>query len=274
MKRNGHFSVEGKRIVITGGTAGIGRGVAEHLASEGARVVITGRRSSGSLIAESFSGAFVQMDVTDAASVDRGMVRAAKLLDGAIDTAILNAGVDLEVGDIDVLDVDAFQRLYEVNVFGVVRGLKAALPYMHAGGTVIVTSSPAATVHLPRTSAYSSSKAALNALTQLYALELASRGIRINAVLPGIVDSEMQGSTGDAENIRVLTATGVLRKPVELGPTYQFLASAASLPLTGAIVGADDGLSAGFSVELMTRVFGHSSEMESLQAHNHPRKDE
>jgi NAD(P)-dependent dehydrogenase (short-subunit alcohol dehydrogenase family) len=268
MNRNEHFSVEGKRIVITGGTAGIGRGVAEHLASEGARVVITGRRPSGNLIAERLRGAFVQMDVTDAASVDCGMARAATLLDNAIDTVILNAGVDLEVGDIDVLDVDAFQRLYEVNVFGVVHGLKAALRYMGAGATVIVTSSPAATVHLPHTSAYSSSKAAINALTQLYALELAPRGIRINAVLPGIVDSEMQGSTGDAENIRVLTATGILRKPAELGPTYQFLASAASLPLTGAIVGADDGLSAGFSAELMTRVFGRSSKIENPQPQN------
>lgn len=249
------FSIAGKRCLITGGTAGIGLGVAAHFVEQGADVLITGRRESGNEIAAKIGARFVSMDVSDSDSVSRATIEAAGLLGGGIDVLILNAGIDLEVGQIETLDMAAFRRIYEVNVFGLVQGLHDAQPYLQTGASVILTSSPAATVNVPGMSAYSSSKAAVNSLTQSYAAELASSGIRVNAVLPGIVESEMSsGSTGDAEFARKLTLSGVIRQAPEMAGTFQYLASAASAPVTAAVIAADDGISASISTEVMAAI--------------------
>lgn len=247
------FSINNKHVLITGGTAGIGLGIARHFVKAGAQVIISGRRDSGCEIAKEIGAKFVKMDVSDSTSITVSTQKAATLLDGRIDVLILNAGVDLAVGTIDELDMENFKRLYEVNVFGVVQGLRDSLKFMIEGGSVIITSSPAGSQYAPAMSAYSSSKAAINALVKLYALELGLRNIRVNAVLPGIVETEMGSSTGTTEMIRSLTATGIVRKSHEMGGVYQFLASNISGPLTGAIIGADDGLSAGLSLKLMEK---------------------
>lgn len=241
------FSIRGKRVLITGGTAGIGLGVARHFVEQGARVVICGRRAGGMEIASDIGAQFVQMDVQDPQAVADATRFSAEMLGASIDVLILNAGVDLVVGTIDDFDLDAFRRLYETNLFGIVLCLKEACCYLVKGSSVIVTSSPAACIPAPGVSAYGSSKAALNHLTRVFAAELAAKGIRVNAVLPGIVKSEMSGSTGSLESIRTLTLTGMVREPSEMGGTFQFLASAASGPVTGAILAADDGMSAGLS---------------------------
>ena len=244
------FSVSGKTVLITGGTAGIGLGMAEHFVAQGAEVVISGRRESGQDIATGIGAGFVRMDVSDERSLADGMIAAAHQLGGRIDVLILNAGIDLDVGMIDELDMESFRRIYDVNVFGVVQGLREGLAYMPAGSSVIITSSPAGSTTVPGMSGYGSSKAAVNYLTRAFAAELASRDIRVNAVLPGLVESEMAGSSGDAEFIRTLTLTGKIRQPAEMAGTFQFLASAASTPVTAAIIEADDGLSAGMSIAL------------------------
>ena len=92
-------------------------------------------------------------------------------------------------------------------------------------------------------------------LVRTWSLELGPKGIRVNAVLPGIVESEMSGeATGAIEMLRRLTANGVVRKAIEMGPVYQFLASDASATLTGSLLGAHDGIAAGLSAEVVTRV--------------------
>lgn len=242
------FSVNGKTVLITGGTAGIGLGVAAHFVAQGAEVVISGRRDSGQDIANRIGAGFVRMDVSDTGSVAEGMIEAAQKLHGRIDILILNAGIDLEVGMIDHLDMESFRRIYDVNVFGVVQCLRDGLAHMHAGASVIITSSPAGSKTVPGMSGYGSSKAAVNYLTKAFAAELAGRDIRINGVLPGLVESEMTGSSGDAGFIRALTLTGKIRQPAEMAGTFQFLASTASSPVTAAIIEADDGLSAGMSI--------------------------
>jgi NAD(P)-dependent dehydrogenase (short-subunit alcohol dehydrogenase family) len=246
------FSIAGRRTVIAGATAGIGLAVARHFVREGARVVITGRRAEGPDIAAAAGAAFVPMDVCIEGSVRAGMEAAAAHLGGGFDVLILNAGISADVGTVDGLDLAAFRRVIEVNFFGVVHGLHHGLPYMGPGGSVIVTSSPGGRITMPGLSAYSASKAAVDMLVRTGAIELARRGIRINSILPGNVASEMaEGVTGDAEQVRIFTVAGTIRSPGDLGPVYQFLASDASLPFSGAAVPADDGISAGYSAALV-----------------------
>ncbi len=246
----GPFSVEGQHIVITGGTAGIGLAVARHLVDAGAAVTITGRRD-GVAIAAAIGATFVQMDVADADSVATAFGALAESTP-VVDTLILNAGVDMYHGEVDDMDVSVVERVLDINTLGVIRCLAAGVALMGPGGSVIVTSSPAGQVTTPGMSAYSASKAALDMLVRTWALELGPKGIRVNAVLPGIVESEMNSeSTADLEVIRRMTASGIHRKAAEMGPVYQFLASTASATLTGSRVGADDGISAGYSAEVM-----------------------
>jgi NAD(P)-dependent dehydrogenase (short-subunit alcohol dehydrogenase family) len=251
---NGLFSVRGKNTLITGGTAGIGLGVAQHFVEHGAGVVITGRRDNGADIAAGIGATFVRMDVSDEESVSAAIKETAGHFAGRIDTLILNAGVDLRAGSIDALDLDAYRRLYDVNLFGLIQCLRDATSHLPRGATVIATSSPAGLLPAAGMGAYGSSKAAVNYLTRVFAAELAASGVRMNAVLPGIVESEMAGSTGTLEFIRTLTLSGKVRVPAELGGTFQFLASDASAPVTGAIIAADDGISAGLSPAAMDAI--------------------
>ncbi|MBI2311310.1 MAG: SDR family oxidoreductase [Betaproteobacteria bacterium] len=252
------FSLKNKNVVITGGTAGIGAAVAAHFSSAGADVVITGRRDSANDVAASIGARAVAMDVSDRLSVESAMRTAAAMLNGRIDTLVLNAGIDLAAGNIDELDVDTFRRVLDTNLFGVVYCLRAGLAFMQAGSSVIVTSSPAGVLLAPGMSAYSVSKAAVNTLVKQYALELGPKGIRINAVLPGLVATEMQqGSTGSDEQILCMTVNGCMRKPAEMAPVFQFLACDAAAPVTGTILSADDGVSAGISPGLLSRAFGN-----------------
>ena len=258
------FSIQGKRTLITGGTAGIGLAVARHFAAAGARVVISGRRSEGSQIAADIGATFVEMDVSDPESVARGTVRAGDQLGGHIDVLILNAGINTPSATIQTASLDDFRATFDVNVFGVVSGLKEALAYLLATASVIITSSPAANTYTAGMGAYASSKAAVNALTRLWALELGPLGIRVNAVLPGIVDTAMSidpdGGHQELDMIQTLTSNNVIRAPEAFGPIFQFLASEASAPCTGAILESDDGISAGLSQALLSKAFNLPSE--------------
>ena len=248
------FAISDKNTLITGGTAGIGLGIAQHFVEQGVRVVITGRRDNGDEIAAAVGATFVRMDVSDERSVSAAIEEAAGHYSGRIDTLILNAGMDLRTGSIETVDLAAYRRLFDVNLFGLVQCLRDASPHLPRGATVIATSSPAGLLPAAGMGAYGASKAALNHLTRVFAAELAGAGVRMNAVLPGIAESEMGGSTGALEFIRTLTINGEVRVPADLGGTFQFLASDASKPVTGAIIAADDGISAGLSPATMDAI--------------------
>lgn len=246
------FSVKDRGIVIVGGTSGIGLAVADYLAQSGAAVTITGRRASGRASASQIRAQFVPMDVADAESVKAGFD---ELSDAQIDCLILNAGIKEEHGEITDLDLAVFERMIAVNTVGLARALAGGVDMMKSGGSVIVTSSPAGSVTLPGMAAYSASKAALDMLVRTWALELGPRGIRVNAVLPGIVESEMaDGTSADVELVRRMTANGVFRQAGEMAPVFHFLASDASATLTGSLVGCHDGISIGYSAEVMTHL--------------------
>lgn len=244
------FSVAGQNIVVVGGTAGIGQAVAAHLSAVGASVVITGRRD-GADIAQEMGALFVTMDVADDASVDAGFSAIAEAMP-SVDTLILNAGIDAPAGEIGELDVSTFANILDVNTMGVVRAMARGIGMVPDGGSVIVTSSPAGSVTLPGMAPYSASKAAVDMLVRTWALELGPRQVRVNAILPGLVESEMAAdSLGELEMIRRLTANGIHRKAAEMGPVFQFMASPASVTLTGSLVGAHDGIPVGISHEVI-----------------------
>ncbi len=246
------FSVQGKRIVVVGGTSGIGKAVAAHLAGAGAKVTIGGRRASGQATAQQIGAQFIAMDVADTSSVQAGFK---EITNTPIDCLILNSGINEDHGTIAELDLTVFERMIDINTLGIVRALAAGVCAIKTGGSVVVTSSPAGSITCPGLAAYSASKAALDMLVRTWALELGPKGIRINAVLPGIVESEM----APAESPRVaavkqMTANGVFRQPEEMAPVFQFLASDASATLTGSLVGAHDGISVGYSAEIMSHL--------------------
>lgn len=244
------FSVSGRTILIVGGTAGIGLAVARYLAGVGAEVIVTGRRRA-EVEAEAARASYIAMDVTDPESVASGFAEVRRRWD-RIDCLVLNAGVDRFHGEVDELDVEVVAQVIDVNTLGVVRAMAAGIDLVPDGGSVIVTSSPAGSVTTPGMAAYSASKAAIDMLVRTWALELGPRQVRVNAILPGIVESEMDSeSTAELEVIRRMTATGVYRRAAEMGPIYQFLASPASTPLTGSLVGAHDGIPVGFSATVM-----------------------
>ena len=255
-----YFSIEGKRALITGGTSGIGRAVAAAFAKAGARVVITGRRDSGAAIAAEIGADFVRMDVADSQSIVDATAQAAEQLGGGIDIAVLNAGVALDTGFTVQQDLDAVRKTFEVNTLGVAQGLQEVLRYMQAGGSIIVTSSPISSEFMPGAGAYSASKAAVNALVRTAALELGPEGIRVNAVMPGVIKTEMamdpDNPDAELEMLATLTATGKVRQPEELAPVFHFLASEASATCTGALMECEDGVRAGFSALLWDKAFG------------------
>lgn len=178
------FSVTGRNVVIVGGTAGIGLAVAAHLVEAGAAVIITGRRDEGESIANGIGASFVQMDVSHNASTTAAFASIATMVE-QIDCLILNAGIDRYHGEIDDVDVPVFEQVFNTNTIGLVRALAAGINQMVAGGSVVVTSSPAGSIAAPGMAAYSASKAALDMLVRTWALELGPKQIRVNAILPG-----------------------------------------------------------------------------------------
>ena len=254
------FSIDGQRVLIVGGTAGIGLGVAQHFVEASARVVITGRRSDGESIATGIGAQFVQMDLTDGESITEGTRQAADILDGGFDTLILNAGIGTPAGTANQLDMTAFRQVFEVNLFGIVQAMRDGLAFMQSGSSIIVTSSPAATALIPGAGAYGASKAAIDAVVKTSAIELGLSGIRVNAVLPGVIETEMAFDPDAVEEelamLSTLTATDKIRQPSEMAPPFQFLASAASATCTGTLLACEDGITAGFSQPLLEKAFG------------------
>jgi NAD(P)-dependent dehydrogenase (short-subunit alcohol dehydrogenase family) len=256
---NNPFSIQDNRTLIVGGTAGIGLGVARHFIANGATVVIAGRRSNGASIADEIGAHFVILDLADSQSITTGLKLAADQLGGTFDTLILNAGITAEAGNVDNLDMSLFRKVLEVNLFGVAQALRDGLAYMRAGGSVIVTSSPAALQLVPGISAYAASKAAVNTLVQTAALELGHAGIRVNAVLPGVVETEMAlnpvALEAELAMLSTFTANGKIRQPEDMGPPFHFLASDASKTCTGSLLACDDGATPGFSLGLLQKAF-------------------
>lgn len=198
------MSLEGRAAVVTGGGSGIGRAASVALARAGARLLLVGRseeslRESAREVGAAGGEARVHVaDVSRSEDV-QGYVAAALESFGSIDVLFNNAGIEGAVAPIAEYPEDVFDEVIAVNLRGVFLGLRHVLPVMlrQGSGSIVNTGSLASERGLPLTAAYNASKHAVVGLTKTAAAEVGAAGVRVNAVLPGMIDTRMLRSLVD-----------------------------------------------------------------------------
>lgn len=236
----------GRVAVVTGGGRGIGRAVAELFAGEGAQVAVWELAPPGECWWEESRGRIV-MDEVDVASAEAVRQAAARMAarHGRVDVLVNNAGVNVRrQPHLEELTEEELQPLLEVNLKGAVRVTQALLSHIPAGGCIINVSSILAAQGFPGQSAYAASKAGLEALTRVWARELGPRGITVNAVAPGFIDTEMNAALSPELHRGVVARTALRRlgRAEDVARACLFLASAEAAFITGACLPVDGGL--------------------------------
>ena len=251
MNNNQTFS--GKVALVTGGTSGIGRATATEFACAGAKVVLSGRREKegAQVVAEikklGGDAAFVRADVAQDADI-KAMVDFTSDKFGRLDIAFNNAGVEWK-GPLDQATETEYRRVFDINVWGVLNSMRHEIPVMlkNGGGAIVNTSSVAGHAGFPEVSIYIASKHAVEGLTKAVALEFAKQNIRINAIAPGPIATDMWDRfAGDAsDQIISLIPAARVGAAEEIAAAVLYLASDAAKFTTGASLVVDGGFIAG-----------------------------
>ena len=187
-------TLEGKTAVITGAASGIGLATAQRVASEGATVIVADLNAdAGAKVAADLGGSFVQLDVGDAAAWSAVVDDVER--QGGLDLAYLNAGVTTQQPDITALSEEQYRRVMGANVDGVVYGLRALVPLIekNGGGAIVATASLAGLIAFAPDPIYTLTKHAVVGLVRSLVPQLEAKGITVNAVCPGIVDTPLVG---------------------------------------------------------------------------------
>ncbi len=244
----------GKVALVTGGSSGIGKATALEFAKAGASVVAVGRRTTaleevvGQIVEQGGRAIAVTADVTKAADRERAVQRAVEEFGGL--NALVNAAGIIEFGTLESTSLDDWQRMFDVNVVGVFHLMQLALPHLEkARGAIVNVSSVNGMRSFPGVLAYCSSKSALDQLTRCAALELASRGVRVNAVNPGVVVSGLHRTGGldeskyaaFLEHSKTTHPMGRVGQAEEVAGLILFLASDQSGWITGTTTPIDGG---------------------------------
>jgi NAD(P)-dependent dehydrogenase (short-subunit alcohol dehydrogenase family) len=250
---NNNNTFNGKVALVTGGTSGIGKATAVAFAGAGARVVLSGRREKegAEVVAEikklGGDAAFVRADVAKDADV-KAMVDFTVEKFGRLDIAFNNAGIEWK-GTLDQATEAEYRRIFDINVWGLLNSMRHEIPIMlkNGGGAIVNTSSIAGHVGLGGVSVYIASKHAVEGLTKSAALEFAKQNIRINAVAPGPIATEMWDRfAGDARD-QIASTVPVQRVGAseEIAAAVLYLASDAAKFTTGTSLVVDGGFIAG-----------------------------
>ena len=238
------MTLQGKTALVTGGTSGIGRAVAERLAGQGAEVIISGRdhdRGAEVLAAIESAGGKARFIAADLASFEDVKRLAETTSD--VDVLVNNAGV-FPGGPTDQTTEEAFDVTFDVNVKAPFFLTAVIAPRMAAkgGGAIINISTMAATIGMNGLAAYGASKAAVEALTKAWTAEYAARGVRINTVAPGPTRTPASAAMGEMfEALASSTPAGHGATPEEIAAAVTFLASDDASFIYGAILPADGG---------------------------------
>ena len=242
----------GKVAVVTGASKGIGAAIATAFAAEGAAVVVnyaSSREGADAVVAAVTAAGgkaiAVQADVSKADQA-RALVAAAVDTFGGLDILVNNSGV-YEFGAIEALTEEHYRKQFDVNVFGLLLTTQAAAGHLREGGSVINISSAVTSLLPPQSAVYTGSKGAVDAITGVLAKDLAPRKIRVNAINPGMVETEGTHSAGFIGSefetgIVAQTPLGRVGKPGDIASVAVFLASDDAGWLTGEKLTASGGL--------------------------------
>jgi NAD(P)-dependent dehydrogenase (short-subunit alcohol dehydrogenase family) len=247
---------QGKVAIVTGGTSGIGRAAAVAYAREGARVVVAGRRAAEGaetvrlIQAQGGEGIFVTTDVSKVAQVKELVDRTMQKF-GRLDFAFNNAGIEQEPTPLLEQDEETYDRVMDINVKGVWLSMKYEIPAMlkTGGGSIVNTSSSLGVVAMPGIEIYAASKHAVIGLTKSAAVEFGKQGIRVNAVLPAAIETDMlQRFIGENAETRAYVMgkhpIGRIGKSEEIADAAIWLSSSKASFVTGHSLLVDGGFTA------------------------------
>ena len=241
------FGLVNRVCIVTGAAQGIGEACARRLAREGAQVVLADMEDGkGQALANELQAAYIHCDVGDKAQVD-ALVARTMALHGRIDVLVNNAGIFKAADFLEVTEAD-FDAVLRVNLKGsfLVGQAVAREMVKTGGGSIVNMSSVNGTLAIPNIASYNVSKGGINQLTRVMALALADRGIRVNAVAPGTIATELAAKavlTSEAAKTKIISRTPLKRlgEPHEIADVVAFLASDAASYMTGEIVVVDGG---------------------------------
>jgi 3-oxoacyl-[acyl-carrier protein] reductase len=245
------FDLTGKVAIVTGGSRGIGRAICEALAEHGARVVVgyasgeaKAREVVSAIEAKGGQAEAFQVDVSNGAETEERIAGVAKRL-GRLDVLVANAGISIDGLLLRLRDED-FDRLLSVNLKGAVASSRAAIKVMMRArtGRVILISSVVGESGNAGQTAYAASKAGLLGVAKSLAREYASRGITVNAITPGYIDTDMTGALTDEQKKQIASAIPLGRTgtPREIAAAAVFLASDEAAYVTGHALRVNGGM--------------------------------
>ena len=243
--------LEGKVALVTGGSSGIGLATAQEFVKQGAYVYITGRRQSELDKAAKAIGTnvkAVRADASNLGDLDR-LYTQIKQEKGRLDIVFANAGQAKFVPISDVTE-QLYNQIFDTNVKGVLFTIQKALPLIPDGGSIILNASVVSTKGLPAASVYSATKAAVRSFARSWTTDLKDRGIRVNAISPGPIETPIFDGYGESDQERndlkkqfaSLVPLGRMGQPDEIAKAAAFLASSDASYVAGVELFVDVGL--------------------------------